>query len=557
MPTMEIVLTLGPDEGRVVPLDGRRSVTIGRASTNDIVIKDEKVSSHHARLDIAPGGIILTDLGSKNGTYAGGECIVGSRLLTEGTEVALGNSKLSLRTRESSGDTPGNQPSSASSAKRRAMRRPMKKRPKPPEQNRDLVLEPMARSQPVGSATRNLSKAHRNLAVLIAVGELLSSERDPDRFLTRLMDLVFDMLPADRGSILLRDSHDEPQTRVTRGSDREGNETLQVSRTILSKVMDGGVSILTADAGTDARLSSGVSIIAQSIRSAMCVPIQGKRKVLGAIYVDTVLSIGVFGKEDLHVLATIGLLAGTGIENIRLIRKNLETERMAAIGKVIAGLGHDIRNMLTALRGGMYLLDDSLKQHADPDTQQAWSIVRHGHESITGLVQDMVNYSKPREPEWRLSDINQVALTAVTLARESAREKRVQVTDLMDHTIAPFWFDGKAVERCIMNLLSNAIDAAAENTGVVSVATEVHDARNIVKVIVQDNGEGIPSAHRERVFDLLFSTKGSRGTGFGLAITKKLMEEHRGRVCLRSEVGQGTVFTLELPMRTEAATPVR
>ena len=85
---------------------------------------------------------------------------------------------------------------------------------------------------------------------------------------------------------------------------------------------------------------------------------------------------------------------------------------------------------------------------------------------------------------------------------------------------------------------------------VVSVATQVSDDNRDVRLIVQDNGEGIPKESRERVFDLLYSTKGSRGTGFGLAITKKLIEDHGGRITVRSELGQGTVFTLHLPLRT-------
>src|SRR6185503_10070101 len=98
---------------------------------------------------------------------------------------------------------------------------------------------------------------------------------------------------------------------------------------------------------------------------------------VGAIYVDTVISIGVFGKDDLEVFATVGVLTGTALENIQLFRENIQQERMAAIGKVIAGLGHDIRNMLSALRGGMYLVDDTLRSSPHDDVKTAWDIVKH------------------------------------------------------------------------------------------------------------------------------------------------------------------------------------
>jgi signal transduction histidine kinase len=204
--------------------------------------------------------------------------------------------------------------------------------------------------------------------------------------------------------------------------------------------------------------------------------------------------------------------------------------------------------MLTALRGGMYLLDESLHEAPDENLRQAWGIVKHGHESIANLVQDMVNYSKPREPDWQLADVNQAVQTAVAFAREQAAARDVQITELLDPTIEPFYFDPAAIERTVMNLLTNALDAVEPGTGVVSVASQVDDARGVVVVAVSDNGEGIPQEHRERVFDLLFSTKGSRGTGFGLAITKKVVLEHQGRVWFRSEVGQGTTFFVELPL---------
>jgi nitrogen-specific signal transduction histidine kinase len=534
--SIELVVTKGPCKGQVLSLDGRRSVTIGRAQDNTLVLSDERVSSHHARLDVGSTGVILTDLGSRNGTYAGGDLVQGSRELTMGTEIALGGTLIQIREIQVTNDpSPVERPSRVAGARRRT--------PAPSGDSHQVVLAPA-----MHPSQRNLTKPQRNLAILTEVGDLLSTERDPERFLERLMDLIFDVLPADRGVLLLVGEDGEPRPHVTRRTTHSDDEQIHVSRTIISKVI-GGVSILTADAGADSRLASGVSIVTGNIRSAMCVPIRGRRKCVGAIYVDTVLSVGVFGKDDLEMLSTVGVLTGTALENIQLFRENLQQERMAAIGKVIAGLGHDIRNLLSALRGGMYLLDETLNESDKEDAKTAWKIVKHGHESISSLVQDMVNYSKPREPDWKLTDVNQVAQAAIDFAKEQAKEKNVQVSVLLDPTIEPFYFDAQAVERCVLNLLTNAVDAVAPDSGVVGVQTAVDDARRTVRIVVQDNGEGIPAENRDRVFDLLFSTKGQRGTGFGLAITRKIVEEHEGRVWFDSDAGKGTSFTIELPLR--------
>lgn len=537
--SIELVVTKGPCKGQVLSLDGRRSVTIGRASDNTLVLTDERVSSHHARLDVGATGAILTDLGSRNGTFAAGETVKGSKEIAPGVEIALGGTVIVVRDIE------------------------MRTEPVVPERRdrpttigaptpRDAL--DAAHQVVIAPAThpsqRNLTKPQRNLAILTEVGDLLSTERDADRFLERLMDLIFDVLPADRGVLLLMDEDGEARPHVTRRSDHADPGEIHVSRTILSKVI-GGVSILTADAGADARLASGASIVAGNIRSAMCVPIRGRRKCVGAIYVDTVVSVGVFGKDDLEMLSTVGVLTGTALENIQLFRENVQQERMAAIGKVIAGLGHDIRNLLASLKGGMYLVEETIRADADDDARTAWNIVKHGHESISTLVQDMVNYSKPREPDWKLADVNQVAETAVAFAQEQAKAKNVQITRLLDPTIEPFYFDTQSIERCVLNLLSNAVDAVPAEGGVVGVQTQVDDARRTVRVVVQDNGEGIPAENRDKVFDLLFSTKGQRGTGFGLAITKKIVEEHEGRVWFSSDAGRGTAFTIELPLRVK------
>ncbi|MCE9636088.1 MAG: FHA domain-containing protein [Planctomycetes bacterium] len=541
-------MTRGPAEGQIVPLDASVAVTIGRSGGNLLPLRDEKVSSHHARVEASHGGIVITDLGSKNGTFVGGQALAGSLALPLNAEVVLGGSAFIVRPAGATGDVKlpsvgksddGGLRVTAQSISPSSLRRSAG------EPARDLVLQPA-----MHPSQRNLTKAQRNLAVLAEVGDLLASERDADRFLTRLMDLIFEVLPADRGCLIMLEDDDRPVPRVTRISERAGSEEIHVSRTILSKVL-GGASILTADAGSDSRLSQGASIIAQNVRSAMCVPIRGRRKSIGTIYVDTVLTIGVFGKDDLEMLSTVGVLTGTALENIQLFRENLQHERMAAIGNVVAGLGHDIRNMLTALRGGMYLIDEFLKDSNDENLGTAWGVVRHGHESIVNLVQDMVSYSKPRDPDWRMSDINQCVSNAVAFARERATQKNAHVTELTDPTIPPFWFDGAAIERAVLNLMTNAIDAVAADTGQVSVLTRPDDEKGTVLITVQDNGEGIAPDHREKVFDLLFSTKGSRGTGFGLAITKKLVQEHSGRVWFHSEVGKGTTFFLELPLRVQ------
>ncbi len=534
MPSLEIVVTRGPSKGARAPLDSDRPVTLGRGADCTLALADGKVSSRHARIDLERVGVTITDLGSKNGTFVDGMSVLEPVRIRPGQEISLGNSSVELIAVEEPGGAPIAQPAVA------------------PEQIRARIDTVRELAQPVTrERVAGATKAQRSLAILHEIGALVSSEIDEDGFLRRLMDLIFTLLPADRGALILVDADGTPQTRARRATHERDEATIHVSRTILGKVLDEGISILTADAGSDARLADGASIVIGNVRSAMCVPIRGKRRTLGAIYVDTVLSVGVFGKDDLHVLTTVGIVAGTALENIELFRRNLEQARMAAIGQVVAGLGHDIRNMLTALRGGVFVIDELVRERDDEELRGAWDIVRYGQDSIGNLVQDMVNFSKRREPDWRMCDINAVVHNAVSFQRQRAEERGIALGEFLDPTIPQFLCEPSAIERCVLNLVSNALDACTEKSGSVRITTQPNDDGTAALITVQDDGEGIPPERHQRIFDLLYSTKGSRGTGFGLAITKKIVEEHGGRIHLRSEPGAGASFTLELPCRTQ------
>jgi two-component system NtrC family sensor kinase len=406
--TCEIVVTKGALKGQVFSLAGG-ALTIGRDPGNALVIPEERIAPHHARIEVSFAGVTLKELGARNGTYVGHERVVGSKKLMPGVEVRLGDTAFELRERRV--------------ADRRAA-------------DREVVIAPAA-----SAAQGNITRAQRNLAVLHQVGDLLSTERDADRFLARMMKLLFDVLRADRGVLLLVGDDGELTPRLARNSAR-GGEEVAVSRTILSKVLD-GKSVLTADAGADPQLASGSSIFAQSIRSAMCVPVRSRQTVRGAIYLDTVVSVGVFTNDDLEMLSIVGSLTGTALDNIALVKENVQRERMAAIGMVVAGLGHDVRNLLTALGCGMQLLGRSLKDPASGDVDAAWDVVTRSQESIAALVLDMLAYSKEREPERELADFNQVVQSAVAFVETTAAARQVAVTMTLDTALVPFYFDAR------------------------------------------------------------------------------------------------------------------
>jgi signal transduction histidine kinase len=561
MPAFEVFVGKGPKQGTVIPLVPERPVTIGRAPANDLCLADPAVSSYHARLELRNGQIVLTDLKSKNGTFLGGTQVQGSLNLKPGDAVEMGSSTWTVRALAETVAAPSAAPPPAAVRITGRIDTPsggvrIAEGAAGPvfssiDTNKSMAIDPKM----LKSALAKFSKAEKNLATLHAVGAVLATANDPHAFFPRLMDHIFNVVTADRGAIFTKEK-DGLVAQVTRTGDGAELKELTVSQTILKRAVQDGVSLLTSDAAADERFKAGASIIMQQIRSAMCVPIRGRVEVFGAIYVDSKIARGAFTSDDLELLTTIAVQAGIALENSRLATDAARAERMAAIGLVVSGLAHDIKNYMMAIKGGDFVLDAIVKGIPSPEAQQAWTTLRKTHQQITELVMDMLSYSKARDPEWANIDINQSTNEAAQVCKERASQKGLVIdTAKADYAIGPFFFDPKNVSRCIMNIVGNAIDATPDGTTgkTIEIRTRTEpggpNGMDWAVVEVADQGTGIPPEARDKIFDLMYSTKGSKGTGLGLALTKKIIEEHGGTVTFETEMGKGTTFFIRLPRR--------
>ena len=167
---------------------------------------------------------------------------------------------------------------------------------------------------------------------------------------------------------------------------------------------------------------------------------------------------------------------------------------------------------------------------------------------ITDLVQDMLAYSKDRKPEYELVEINELADSVVELMQTKAKECNVALSFIPDTSLGEVNADQKGIYRSILNLVSNAIDASQdnENTAVI-VKTGSNDSGELI-IDVVDQGCGMDEETIQSIFQPFYSSKGSRGTGLGLSTTKKIVEEHGGRIQVTSHMGEGSTFSIILPM---------
>lgn len=231
----------------------------------------------------------------------------------------------------------------------------------------------------------------------------------------------------------------------------------------------------------------------------------------------------------------------------RLEQEKLEAERLAAVGQTVAGLAHTIKNLLMGLEGGMYMLDSGLKRGDASRILGGWDVLQRNFEKTTALVKDFLSFAKGRLPELEPTDPNALAAAIVDLYREAAQRQGVQLVLEAGANVRPAPLDPRGMETALTNLISNGIDAAVmrdQPGGRVVVRTREENDELIFEVA--DNGCGMDWEVKSKIFTTFFTTKGGKGTGLGLLTTRKIIQEHGGRIEADSTPGVGTTFRIRL-----------
>ena len=239
----------------------------------------------------------------------------------------------------------------------------------------------------------------------------------------------------------------------------------------------------------------------------------------------------------------------------RLEKELVGAERLAAIGQTVAGMAHGIKNILHGLKGGSYLVNIGINKDNPDKLKAGWQMVQRNIGRTSDLVQDLLSYSKSREPEYKACFPNEIADDVCELMKEVAGENNVVIERKLSELIGEVVMDPRTIHSCLLNLVSNAIDACRYDDSVTKThrvtVTSTLESDNFIRFDVSDNGSGMTDEVKEKIFGSFFSTKGSQGTGLGLLVSRKLVEEHGGTIDVTSQLGEGTTFSVRLPFETE------
>jgi signal transduction histidine kinase len=516
-----------------------RDYSIGRARNNDICLNEPSISKLHARLQHYGGRFFIEDAGSLHGVYVNASRVRRAEL-SAGAQVQLGNVTLRYSPLGSDGATGA------------------------------------IGQTPWGDQQQRLLSLVETLNATLVLSQVLE----------QVLDGVVLLTAAERGFLLLVDDDPQPdryptvaglRLRVARpGSSaatvsvsgplggRSGAIGYGIASSVVRQVMETGELVIQAPdpaaetgpvAGPDGE-PGGQSLACFPLRSPRS-SAGGFPNALGVVYVDNAASAEAFGGEALRAAEALVRHAALAIDNAQLFEREqrtieelqrtqkqlLQSEKLATIGQMAAGIAHELNTPLTYIMGNLELLD---LQPLSPAQREMLSSVARGAERIRTLAHRLLVFSRPSSEEMSPLVVNDIVERSLELCRYQIASGRVELVRRLADALPPVLGVSNQLETALINVLVNAVHAMGEDGGTLTVGTAA--VAGEVEITVADDGPGIPDSIRASIFEPFVTTKPEgKGTGLGLSTVLMVVERHNGRVSFQSNPVRGTTFRIVLP----------
>ena len=541
---MQLSITKGPKRGMVFPLRDR-PVTIGRDRGSTIRVDDSKVSRHHAVIEEQAGSWVIRDLGSTNCTFVNDEAVT-QAILKDGDSIRVGPLEMKLAGVATAVVVPeeDNEPTSAVSL--------------------DMDLASLQRE--LGSDNGgSLDQA------LYEIASRADLSQGPKQFVINCGGIVARHLNASAWAwIEWPNGLDGPMDVIGERNRRPlDSAELEVSRSLIQQVTSGNTGIASTDLGSD--FEHSLVVQSQQIASAIAVPLRSGPELNAVLYLDRLQGSPDYSRDELGQLAILGSRMAMQVEHITLFGELQEAyeqlsasqtelvrnEKQAAIGRLASGFAHDLNNPLASLLCFLELAERALPAVGEEATSDK---VR----GYIGKASAAANYcrtlsrnllafarQKPFDsdaPPERISVKETIQLT-VDFCQSALNRAGATARIDVDSDLTLFG-DSSALQQIVVNLVTNAADALEEAKveGERLIEITAAAASPGVHLEISDNGPGIPAEIADRIFEPLFTTKDKdRGTGLGLFVVRRIVEDCGGKMAFHRRRSGGTVFNILLP----------
>jgi signal transduction histidine kinase len=314
--------------------------------------------------------------------------------------------------------------------------------------------------------------------------------------------------------------------------------------------------------------------------SALAVPLRIGERVIGSLNVARTGRARPFRRNDLVALEVVGTQVALALENFRLIEQVRENERLAVLGRTAAEISHCVKNIMTGFQGALFLVQQGHESNDTRMIRESITVLQRSVDRVNMMVGDLLDFSKVREPEPKPCLLSKIFADVEHQIAHRCNQMDVQLEIDLPADFPVLLHEEDRLFRSLMNLAGNALDVLSPE-GVLQLTarwepgpdqTSAHSKSSrktrrsqtrtnrtsaappgdlgtpgTLTLSVADNGPGIPPEQRNKIFEEFYSTKGSRGTGLGLAMVRKFAEEWKGRIEVQDRPGGGSLFRLILP----------
>jgi len=235
-----------------------------------------------------------------------------------------------------------------------------------------------------------------------------------------------------------------------------------------------------------------------------------------------------------------------------LVKEKTELQNhLSTLGLMIGSISHGIKGLLTGLDAGMYLLDSGFAQNDGKRIQEGWEVTKSMVERIRKMVADILFYAKERDLKWERIDALSFADEVARVVAHKMTAHKIEFAKDFDPKAGQFEIDTSYVHAALINILENAIDACLRDPSKPAhkIAFTVRYHKDYIRFDVFDDGIGMDDQTLSKLFTPLFSSKGDKGTGLGLFIANKIVEQHGGKIDVKSTLGQGSLFSVKIPRK--------
>jgi PAS domain S-box-containing protein len=233
------------------------------------------------------------------------------------------------------------------------------------------------------------------------------------------------------------------------------------------------------------------------------------------------------------------------LDSIESINTQLQvSERLAALGRITAGVAHEVKNPLNSMRLWLENLKESLPREPDSGSQQAVQVLDKEIDRLDAVVKRFLDFTRPMDVRLEATQLADVLKEVVEVAKPQLQKSKIQVAQLIPIDVPEVYVDRALLKQAVLNLVLNAVEAMPSGG---QLRLMLSRRGEMAEITVGDTGKGIPTENRQKIFQLFFTTRPG-GSGIGLASTFRIVQLHNGSIDFTSEVGRGTTFRIELPL---------